>query len=234
MNRQPHTQKPRILPLFMAGCAAFTIGIGVTYGYLQWQDQKAQLAQMAQALENIQMANQTDTATRASNLELLSVAPTPSQVPAPVPQPVTQAAAVAEPAPAPTPAPASDAASESTLDALRKIISTASAPKVAPQKTIADEGRFETLAYAIRGVNQLTAAANAGKFILVKPEGAADGTTAQTRLVFPDHADDQGRIEQVLAFAAADGLIPIGSAAQRSDGSFDGNSILMDLMKDAL
>ncbi|MCX7560691.1 hypothetical protein OS190_14020 [Sulfitobacter sp. F26204] len=209
---RPRTRQMGLFQIFAVGCGAFVVGISLTFGYLQWKMQQGQLAQLAQTIEELQLANQNnqnEIVTRSANIELTTVAPLVADQSSAALRPLT-----------PT--------DSKTLDTL---VQQAAKPEPIPQKMVADKARFQTLAMAIQGVNQLTNIAKTGNYVLSE---IPDALTGKTLVVFPDHAKDQERVVRLLEVAAADGMIPYDETARRPDGSFDGHAILTELMQSAL
>ena len=222
-----------VLPvLLIAGGLSFVIGIGLTVGYLQWQDQRQQLARMTQILENMQQGAGGMDVSRNAPLELLSVenAPQPSQtavlqnlVTASAPAPVSATSAPADGA----------TADASTADRINALISRSEDPFVSAA-IAQEEARRELMSVAIHGVNQLAAAAVAGKYTVDVDARSADGTTGQLRIRFPDNSEDQAELERLLASAAQADMIAFNPSVKGSDGSYDGRVILFDLLERSL
>lgn len=209
----------RALPYAAAGCLALVTGGLLSVGYAQFQARDAQLAEMTRLIESLQQAQRDEVATRAEMVSLLAVPPSAG------PTEVVATPVVAQVAPAPAPQTA-----VTDVDLLRALVSRAVLRKTPARETIADAGAFETLALALQGVSDLAVVAGAGNYTLV----AQDGSSTPSRIVFPDHTDQQSRTEELLTAAAVSGLIPYTPAAQRTDGSVDGGAILLSLIKDSL
>ena len=89
------------------------------------------------------------------------------------------------------------------------------------------------MSVAIQGVNELVDAAVAGNYVLSTIEGS-NTQAAGLRIAFSGHEDDQQQLERLLSSAANAGMIAFSDAVQSSDGTFDGQIILYDLVERAL
>lgn len=230
---ETRTSKPSFVVPLAAGCGAFVVGVGLTFGYVQWQAQQDKLAQMAQMIEDMQQGTtQPEAVTRSSPVDLLSVATTAAATaPAAAPAPATTPEPTLAAAPAPE-APVDDVA-RTTADRIRALVARSSDPMVSAA-IARDVARRETMSIAIQGVNELVAAATAGDYTLsIEGDGAA-GTPGQLRIRFPKNADDQAELERLLSSAAGAGMIAFSDSVKSSDGSFSGPVILFDLVERAL
>jgi len=204
-------------------CGAFGVGVLLTVGYGQWKAQQQQLAMMTQMVQQISQSQQTQaTATRNAPLDLLTVQtaqpePTPQIVPAAVAV-TTLAATTTQDAP-------------STAERIRALVSRSSDPLVSAALA-QDAARRETMSVAIQGVNELVAAAVAGNYA-VSAEPNEVGTT-RLSLLFDGREEDQAQLEALLASAAEAGMIAFHDSVRSSDGSFNGEIILYDLVERAL
>ncbi len=222
-------QKRSMLLPILVGCGAFAVGTAVTFGVVQWQSQKQQLALMSQMVLQMQQAPQTaqvavpvatqqDVATRNAPLDLLEVTPptTASQAPAEVVQ-----VAVATPVP-------DEQLSRTTADKIRALVSRSSDPLVSAALA-QDAARRETMSVAIQGVNELVDAAVAGDYAL-----STLGEDGKLGISFEGHREDQRELELLLASAAQADMIAFNASVRGSDGSYDGKIILYDLVERAL
>jgi hypothetical protein len=233
MNRDLQPQRSGLGPVLATGCVAFVIGIGLTVGYVQWEAQKEEMAEMARTIEGLQAATQDVDVTRDVQVELIAITP-----PAPAVVPVVEEQ---EPL---------NVTTASTLEALLASSQAATAAPDVPEvvavvapavpldpidpQAVSDAAGFQSVAVTILGVEAFIAKARAGQYTLRPQEDSVDGSATRARIVFPNFIEDQERLEQMLAVAAADGLIPFSDTVRRTDGSFDGNAILFDLVADAL
>jgi hypothetical protein len=218
MDKTPPSRFGGLGAMVVAGCVAFVLGIGLSFGYIQWQSQQAKIAQLSQALENIQLATKEEV-TRTESVDLLDA------MPKVIEQPVAVAVVMPEPVIAKV---------ETSADIFRSLVEKASAQVVTVPETIADAEGLQVIAFAIQGMNELIDAANAGKYTVRRESTGVDGDVGQTRLRFSDHAKSQSQVEQLLAMAAAKGMIPYNQTQKESDGSFNGHAILLDLVARAL
>ncbi|MEH6524228.1 hypothetical protein [Sulfitobacter sp.] len=219
MDETPPSRFGGLGAMVVAGCVAFILGIGLSFGYIQWQAQQAQIQELSRALENIQLATKEEEVTRAENVDLLDAMPKALE------EPVVVAVVMPEPVINEV---------ETSAEIFRALVEKASAQDVTVPETIADAEGLQVIAFAIQGMNELIDAANAGNFTVRREPNGVDGDAGQTRLQFPDHAISQSQVEQLLAVAAAKGMIPYNQAQKESDGSFNGHAILLDLVAKAL
>jgi nucleoid-associated protein YgaU len=222
----------------VVGCGAFAIGAVMTFGYVQWTAQQKQLQLMTQMVETLQQPGAqaaSDVTTRNVPVDLLSVAPeaiaaaaaaipAPKPVPETAPAEVIQATATATAA-APSP---TDELAQSTADKIRALVSRSNDPLVSAALA-QDTARRETMSVAIQGVNELMEAAVVGQYTMTARE---DG--GGVRLSFPNHAEAQALLENLLSSAADAGMIAFNASVKGSDGSYDGKIILFDLIERAL
>lgn len=224
VNRVPQTTGSRIAVPLLVGCGAFVIGVGLTFGYVQWQSQQQKLAEMAHMLDEMRSEQQVLAArgevTRNAPVDLLSVAAPVTAAPQTAPAPIPVAA----------PAPTEDT-SRTTAERIRELVTREDDPMVSEAIAI-DIRRRETMSVAIQGVNELVDAAVAGDWAL-KSEVGPNGNN-ELRILFPRNRDDQLQLERLLANAAEDGMIAFNDAVRSGDGSVNGRVILYDLVERAL
>lgn len=228
-SRPPQPQKTNLTTPLAIGFGAFTVGVGLTFGYLQWQAQQQQLDKMTEMVAQMQQDQQQrqaepETVTRNAPVDLLSV--TAAAIAA-TPEPATP---IVTPTPAAAPAPAAtskDDTARTTADRIRALVARSSDPLVSAA-IAQDVARRETMSVAIQGVNELVAAAVLGGYAL-----STDGK-GRLRIAFPGREEDQRALEKLLSSAAEAGMIAFSDSVRGSDGSFDGRILLFDLVERAL
>jgi len=237
-------RKTLVLAGILTFCGAFLVGPAVAIGYVKWQDQQQQLAQMAETLDKMkqsQMENdQTEEVTRAVPDDLLSVpaalqtplaepasAPAPSLAPPPVESETVSAAAVVTPTPE---------GYLSTADKLRALTAAAlegrSSPK--PENTaIETASPLEALAVIHAGVQDMVDAVVAGQYD-IQTNYEDEHFSGRIYVAFVGQEKDQVALETYLSKAAKAGIVAHSSSVVDGDGSVNGHVLLYDLVERAL
>lgn len=228
MNTAPRRKTSLVLPI-LVGCSAFAIGAVLTFGYVQWQSQKQQLAQMTQMLQVMQNGQAQQVVTRNPAPDLLSVAQPRAEVVKPEP---TQEVVVAVAAPKPEPKAETDEVAKTTAERIRDLVARSSDPLVS-NALAEDVARRETMSIAIQGVNELVEAAVAGRYTLTSNKAGSTGT-GRLSIAFTGHEELQAELESLLSSAAAADMISFKDSVRSSDGSFNGQILLYDLVERAL
>lgn len=244
---QSDTMHPRsFLPALMIGAGALSIGVLATVGYLKWDAQQTQLAQMTETLERLTQSqtdnDETAAVTRTAPLDLLSVsetAETQDAAPALAPSSVL----AASPSQATTPAqpqaadPIADA-SLSTVDRLRILTAASAAVEVEPDQILSREplevpNSLEALAVIKAGIQDMVAAVVAEDYGIQTNAQGRDAS-GPIRLAFDSQKTDQTELEGYLSRAAAAGVVAYSASVTNADGSVDGQVLLFDLVERAL
>ncbi len=220
----PQKSNP-MMPLAL-GFGAFAVGVGLTFGVIQWQAQQQKIADMVALVEEMraqqnQPTSEAEAVTRNAPIDLLSLDP---ELPRSAAAPEVVATPAATPAPAAT---QQEDVGRSTADRIRALVARSADPMVSAA-IAEDVARRETMSIAIQGVNELVAAASVGQYGLSTDEGG------RLSISFPEQLEDQRELERLLASAAEAGMIAFASSVQSSDGTFDGRIILFDLVERAL
>lgn len=240
------TRQRSSLPLVLAaGGSCFVIGIGLSIGYMQWQDQRNELARVSAILESLQQGGgfaSDEAVTRNVPLSGLSLyAPEQALAPAPATKPaqgrtavlaglVQQATGTATGAQAP------EVAEQIAPLAPKPVPAVAPRPadRIISAARAQIEAQMELMGAAVHGMKELAAAAVAGDYTLDADDTFANGKAGKLRLAFPRHARDQAQLEQLLADAAKADLIAFNPSVRGSDGTYDGPLILFDLLENYL
>ncbi len=228
MNMTQGRRKTSLVLPILVGCSAFAIGAVLTFGYVQWQSQKQQLAQMTQMLQVMQTGQMQQTVTRSAAPDLLTVAQPRAEVTQPAP---TQQVAAA-PAPAPKAQAETDDMAKTTAERIRDLVARSSDPLVS-NALAEDVARRETMSIAIQGVNELVEAAVAGRYTLTSNKAGSTGT-GRLSIAFTGQEELQAELESLLSSAAAADMISFKDSVRSSDGSFNGQILLYDLVERAL
>ncbi len=229
VNIAPGRKTSLVLPI-LVGCSAFAIGAVLTFGYVQWQSQKQQLAQMTQMLQLMQNGQMQQTVARNPAPDLLSVAQPRADVAQPAPE--QQVVAIAVPASKSEPQAETDEMAKSTAERIRDLVARSSDPLVS-NALAEDVARRETMSIAIQGVNELVEAAVAGRYTMTSNRTGSTGT-GRLSIAFTGHEELQAELESLLSSAAAADMISFKDSVRSSDGSFNGQILLYDLVERAL
>lgn len=217
---KPHRSSKTIVVALSAGAFAFLIGAALMFGYFHLSAQNKAIAELVQQLEAVQGTGKSEIVTRTATAELLDLS--------------TNSAPVRETA-AEGPAAVTDV-TVNTLQALvtKSLGTDLKVPEMLAPKRAIGAAELQSVALAMRGVEELINAAASGNYVVLPAQAQADGSFSKQRVTFPDQADNQARVEQLLAMAAAEGIISYSTAAKAQDGTIDGHIILIDLMAQAL